>query len=96
MQTNYSLFIPIYATIIKLCGFNMPLDINKYWKHVEDYPWTKEQKIKHLQYVWSSLESQLDIKTGQHPVQQCLDKMPEKDLQSPVIDVKSDSKHIPS
>ncbi len=82
--------------ITTFCELIMPLDINKYWKYVEDYPWTKEQKIKFLQSVWSSMESRVDIAFELHPVQQCQDHLPEKDLQSPVIDVKSDSKHQPN
>jgi hypothetical protein len=84
------------VVIIIFCEFIMPLDINKFWKYVDDYPWTKEQKIKFLQSVWSSLESPADIAFWRHPVQQCRDKASEKDLQSPDMDVKSDSKHLPN
>ena len=67
----------------------MPLDIDKYWKYVDDFDLTKQQKIELLKTVWSIMESFADRAFGLHPVQQCRDHSPEKDLQSPRKSVES-------
>ena len=85
----------IGVAIKKLGGFNMPLDINKYRKYVDEFDLTEEQKVELLQTVWSIMENFVDTAFNQHPVEQCHNRLPEKDLQGPVIQVKSNSDYLP-
>lgn len=87
-------YSPVYLAIKKFCVFIMPLDMNKYWKYVDEFDLTEKQKVELLQSVWSIMESFVDTAFGLHPAQNSRDKALEKDLQSPIMDVKSDTNHL--
>lgn len=83
-------FAHICFAIKKFSEFIMPLDINKYRKYVDGFDLEEEQKVELLQTIWSTMESFVDTAFELHPVQQCQNHLPEKDLQSPKRTVKSD------
>ena len=52
------------------CDFVMPLDIQKYLHHVEDFDLSDERKREHIQAVWKIMEWFVDRAWGIHPLQQ--------------------------
>ncbi len=67
----------------------MALNLKKYWKHVEDFDMTDEQKIGLLHNLAAIMESFVDSAFGIHPAQQRRGYLSQYNLQSPVKSLDS-------
>ena len=52
------------------CTLLMPLDIQKYLHHLEEFDLSEERKRELIQTVWQVMEGFVDRAFGKHPVQQ--------------------------
>lgn len=63
------------------CDFVMPLDIQKYLHHVEDFDLSDKRKQELIQTVWQIMESFVDRAWGIPPLQQGGGKGSDRDCQ---------------
>ena len=71
------------------CDLVMPLDIQKYRHHVEDFDLSDKRKQELIQTVWKIMESFVDRAWGIHPLQQSSGEGADRDCQGTVRSIES-------
>jgi hypothetical protein len=67
-ELNETESLPACAPENRMIG-TLPLDVNKYRSHVEDFDLTEEQKIELLETLWSIMTAFVDLGFGVDAVQ---------------------------